>query len=120
VAIPPTPEEVIRHFDRALSLANLAVRDNPKRYELWVYRASLYISLIQYAFEDASARARPDISEAEELAPSTPEIPYVRALLEVKEGNVIAAREALLRALALKPDYAEAKNLLTELQNTVP
>lgn len=74
-------------------------------------RAWYNLGLAQHATSDP-ARAVESLLRAESADPSDPQIPYARATILARLGQVAEAKEAVRRALELRPDYAEARQFL--------
>ena len=97
------------NLDRALSLAQAAVRalpDNPEVRDTlgWVYYRRDVQSLAIGAFEESIAKD-----------PDNPAYHYHLGLAYTKSGNLVGARRSLQTALKLKPDYTEAQGALKAL-----
>ena len=101
--------------NQSIAYSDLAVTTDPRDYESWLARASLYVSLEQLAFPNASTFAEEALIKAGALAPTNPRVPYVRALLAFGEGDRKNAAADVQLALALKPDYADALKLQQEI-----
>lgn len=101
---------------RALRLANYSVYTGRGDLDMWLSRAFLYIQLVPDGPEGSAQEAKESLDRAQELAPTRPDVPYMRAALEMRQGNTALAREYLAQALALKPDYRNALEILQALK----
>jgi tetratricopeptide (TPR) repeat protein len=55
------------------------------------------------------------LDRAEEIEAGNPQIPYARATILLRLGRTAEARVAAQRALQIQPDFAAARNLLSQL-----
>lgn len=101
--------------DRAVMLAERATTIDARNYSLWLYKGSLYTSLIQFEYPDSKESARASLRRAELIAPKRPDVLYMMALLDVAVGDLQSARENVQKTLTLKPDYPDALKLLRNL-----
>jgi len=120
-AVRLDPREAEYHFSLALALndggelekaiAELkeAVRLNPRHAGAW---RNLGLAL---AAKDDLTGARDALARAEGVDAGDARIPYARATVLARLGRVAEARAAAERALELRPDYAEARELLRRL-----
>ena len=99
----------------AASFANHAVESNPKDFSAWMYRAELYIAFIPFGFPDAESLAYESLQQAAALAPLRPDVPLLKARGALQAGRPDVARQFAEDALALKPDYEEAKRFIEKL-----
>jgi len=95
--------------------ADAAVEENSQSFDAQLYRASLYVHLMSVGYPDAQTRADDALSQAASLAPTRPDLAYVRATADVAENNLPDARKQLQAALQLKPDYTDAQQLLSQI-----
>ena len=103
-------------IDKALQLANHSVYTNRGNLSAWLSRAFLYIQLVPDGPEGSAQQAKESLDRAGDLAPTRPDVPYMRAALELRLGNKERAREYLEQALKLKPDYRNALEILQALK----
>jgi Tfp pilus assembly protein PilF len=99
-----------RDLDRALQLAQTAAELLPNRPEVqdtigWIY----------YRKEMPTLAIRP-FQESISKDPGNPTYHYHLALAYAKAGEMAQARQSALTALKIKPDYAEAKQLVDSRQ----
>ncbi len=80
---------------RAMADYNKALEANPNHLEALIARAGLLID------QGKSADARRDVDTALRTSPQDPRGAYLKSLLDEREGNIAAAREALGRVTAL-------------------
>jgi len=86
-----------------------AVRLNPRHVGAW-----RNLGLAQAAKDDLTG-ALESLVRAESIEATDPSIPYARATVLVRLGRMPDARAAAARALELRPDYPEARELLQTL-----
>lgn len=82
----------------------------------WAVLGSIYSVLVAAGETEVISRAEDAFQRARELAPKNPQIVLLQAQLQVRAQNVDRARELIAEAIALKPNYTEALNFLTELE----
>ncbi len=119
--VPTSAEdtEAIRlQITRALELADHSLYTNPDDLSATLSRAFLYIQLVPDGPLGSAQKAKESLERAHELAPTRPDVPYMRAALEMRLGNPDLAREYLKQALKLKPDYSNALEILQALEPT--
>jgi tetratricopeptide (TPR) repeat protein len=97
--------------DLAQAIAELqeTVRLNPRHVDAW-----RNLGLALAAKEDLTGSLEA-LVRAESIDPNDPRIPYARATVLVRLNRVPDARAAAARALELRPDYSEARELLQAL-----
>jgi tetratricopeptide (TPR) repeat protein len=95
--------------DLAESELGLAVAETPRSAEL---REAHGLALAQLA---RPAQARAEVEEALRLDPARASAPFNLAVIAVREGRLEEARRLLETALRLRPDYAQARDLLERL-----
>lgn len=100
----------------AKSFADMAVSADPKEYDAWLARSSVYASLAGVHIDGALARAHESLSRVRQLSPSRPEYYFLSAILAALEGKPADAEDFARQALILKPDYSDAQKLLANLQ----
>ena len=99
------------NLDEALRLAQVAVRELPKRAE-----AHDTLGWVQYKRELATL-AVPAFEESIQIEPANPLYHYHLGLAHLKAGDSEKAKVSLRRALELKPDFAEAGDARKALQS---
>ena len=102
------------HFQRgefadAERIMEKAVKLDPKFAQAWYNLGLAYSAL------DKSELALESLVRAESLDARSPQIPYARATILARLGRASEARAAAQRALELRPNYAEAEQLLRAL-----
>lgn len=115
----PTDEQA-RQFivarDNGLQAAQVAINLDATEPSNWSIRGGIYSALAAAGFEGAKEQALADYQKAIELNPQSP-VPYLEsAVLEARSGNSEAARELIVQAVGLKPNFSEAFYLLTQLE----
>jgi tetratricopeptide (TPR) repeat protein len=90
--------------ERTLSLA---VQRDPTLDRAW-YNLGLLLAGRQQTTDALAA-----LTQAEKVNPRSPDYPYAAATLHWQAGNPQAARAAAQRALAIDPNYAPARRLLS-------
>lgn len=86
-----------------------AVQLNPQYARAW-YNLGLALNATGQA--DAALKS---LTRAEQITPDDPLIPYARATILAHEGRIAEARTAAQQALALRPDFSAAAQLLQSL-----
>jgi tetratricopeptide (TPR) repeat protein len=94
---------------QAIAELQEAVRLNPRHVGAW-----RNLGLALAAKEDLTG-ALESLVRAESIDPNDPGIPYARATVLVRLGRTPDARAAAARALELRPDYPEARELIQNL-----
>ena len=113
--------QVIQMTKEAIKYNNESLKISPKNVFYYKTRAKIYYLLALTNIEDQAVasdylnKALKTLEEAAWLAPTDPVIPYTHASL-IMETNPDQATMLLEKALALKPNYEEAKTLLKGLQ----
>lgn len=120
LTFPSTPltlarPELRNNIEQALTYVNEALRRNATDYRLWLYRASLYVTLHRFGYEGALNNAAEDLAQAGRRAPTNPSVHYVRALLSSEQGDRAGAVQHLTQALKLKSDYQDARVFLERI-----
>jgi tetratricopeptide (TPR) repeat protein len=107
-------------FQTALSAginaALTATRLAPSDYQNWLLLGNLYAQAVPLGVTGAYDSAKTAYEKAQELYPSSPQIPYILAQLNIAAKNSKAAQENLKAAIALKQDYTAAIFLLSQLE----
>jgi tetratricopeptide (TPR) repeat protein len=121
-AVRLEPREAEYHYSLALALNDAgdstqavaelreAARLNPRHADAW-----RNLGLALAAKEDLTG-ALDALARAETAAPGDPRIPYARATVLARLDRLPEARAAAARALELRPDYPEARELLQTLK----
>lgn len=94
------PDETIAALEKAVEL-------DPAFSSAW------YNLGLAYSARDEFDRALQCLSTAETLDPNAARIPYARATVLVRAGQIPAAKAAAQRALALDPNFTDAADLLS-------
>ncbi|MBU2549952.1 MAG: tetratricopeptide repeat protein [Proteobacteria bacterium] len=95
-----------RRFDEATTYYTRAIEAFPKRTDLYLARAAMYIETADHD------RARLDLSRAVELEPSVaPAARYYESLIDYNREDFPAAIAKIDQALAMNPDADLAKQL---------
>jgi Flp pilus assembly protein TadD len=94
---------------RAIAELQEAARLNPRHADAW-----RNLGLALAAKEDLTG-ALDALRRAETADPGDPRIPYARATVLARLDRVPEARAAAARALTLRPEYPEARELLERL-----
>lgn len=111
----PDPVLVRTEVSTGDSEVNHSIAYDPKNADLWIARATLYLSLRSIQYPDAVKDADDALAQAQELAPTRPDVYFDRAVIAKLNGDLSAASGYLRTALRLKPDYADAEQLLHTL-----
>ena len=120
-AVRLEPGEALYHYSLALALSDAgdlekaiaelreAVRLNPRYADAW-----RNLGLARAAKEDLTG-ALEALARAESVDPGDARTPYARATVLARLGRMAEARAAAARALELRPDYPEARQLMESL-----
>lgn len=115
-----TTADAQQQFQAALSsgidAATRGTQLRPDGYRNWVVLASVYQTVVPLRIEGAYENAKAAFARAEALNPTNPTLPFSRAQLEIAQGNLQAAEEALTAAIGLKRDYTQAILALSQVQ----
>lgn len=107
-------------FQAALSgsieAALTATRLGPNDYQNWTMLGNVYQTVVPLNIEGAYENARTAYDQAAALNPTSPELPFVIAQLEIAHKDPAAASAALMEAINLKRDYTQAIFLLSQLE----
>ncbi|MES2668218.1 MAG: tetratricopeptide repeat protein [Patescibacteria group bacterium] len=107
-------------FQAALSgsieAALTATRLGPNDYQNWAMLGNVYQTVVPLNIEGAYENAKTAYDQAIALNPTSPQLAYALAQLEIANGDPAAASAALLEAIALKRDYTQAIFLLSQLE----
>jgi cytochrome c-type biogenesis protein CcmH/NrfG len=96
----------------ALTATKLA----PNRYQNWVALGNIYGTVVPLGVTGAYDNAKAAYARAEALNPSSPQLPYVLAQLEIGNKNNKGAEDLLKQAIQLKQDFTQAIFLLSQLE----
>jgi len=96
-------------LDEARAALEQAVKLDAKFSQAWYNLGLAYSAL------EKSELALESLVRAESLDARSPQIPYARATILARLGRASEARTAAQRALELRPNYAEAEELLRAL-----
>ena len=99
-------------INAALTATNLA----PTDYQNWIALGNLYAQAVPLNVSGAYDNAKTAYDKAKVLNPTSPQIPYILAQLDIANKNTVAAEEDLKSAIALKQDYTAAIFLLSQLE----
>lgn len=115
----PTPEEQ-QEFQAAVvngvNSAQRAVELDPTDAINWAILGRVYSVLVAAGETEVIQRAEEAFATARELAPQNPQLPLLQAQLQVRAQNIERARELVGEAIALKPNFTEALNFLTQIE----
>ena len=122
-AVKLAPRDAEFHYKLALALNEtgdrekvLAELETAVKLDPHHARAGYNLGLARHAARN-SAGAIQALLAAEAADPRDPRIPYARATIHAKLGQITEARQAAQRALELNPQFTEAAALLQQLQN---
>jgi tetratricopeptide (TPR) repeat protein len=125
-AVRLEPKHAEWHFKLALAWNELGKPDETlKELELTTQldpghaRAWYNLGLARNSKGD-TAGAIAALRKGEEVSPNDPGVPYARATIHLRLGQVDEARAAAMRALQIDPNYQDAAALLQSLQNSRP
>lgn len=99
----------------AINAGQRATDLDPKNYDNWLSRASVYASVVPLGIEGSSATAEEALTEAQKYNPQTPEIDYRMAQIQLALEDEVAATELAQAALKKKADYTPAILLLAQI-----
>jgi tetratricopeptide (TPR) repeat protein len=112
--------EAQQQFQAALSsginAALTATRLTPNDYNAWLALGNLYAAVVPLGVDGAYANAKSAYQKAESLNPTSPNIPYLMAELDVADKNNASAIADLEQAITLKQDDTQAIFLLSQLE----
>lgn len=100
----------------AVEMINKSVSPGIRDYSLWIDRAALFIALAQLGIAESESEATISLNQAAVLSPTSPVVPFMRALLAHAIGDRYEAQKYVGQALERKPDYADALSLYVELR----
>lgn len=119
LAASPPPEGAERIFQTTISdgisAALSATTRAPGDYQAWAALGNLYGRAVSLGVGGAYESAKSAYDKALALNPTSPELYYTLAGLDIAHRDAQAAAEDLNRAIALKSDYAPAIFLLSQV-----
>lgn len=98
--------EFQRNLSAAIQYAQLAISANNLDPLNWINMAKVYESVMPLKIEGASNLALNNYMEAAKRDPNNPDNFIAEARVLMQENNLPEAKNALQKAIALKPDYA--------------
>lgn len=120
VAQNKPPEEVKDKLEKYLSEsvkdAIEATKLDENDYQNWLNLGNVYKSLVPVGVGGAIDNAMTSYDKVLELRPVSPNVYYVKAVLERARGNNKKAREYVEKAISLRNQYTEAIFLLAQIQ----
>ncbi len=99
-----------------INAALTATRLAPSDYQNWLALGNLYAQAVPLNVPGAYDSAKTAYDKAKELNPTSPEIRYIIAQLDIAHKDFKAAQEELKAAIALKQDYINAIFVLSQLE----
>ncbi|PIR83184.1 hypothetical protein COU19_01795 [Candidatus Kaiserbacteria bacterium CG10_big_fil_rev_8_21_14_0_10_56_12] len=99
-----------------INAAITATRLAPTDYQAWLALGNLYAQAVPLNVSGAYDSAKTAFDKAQALNPTSPEILYVLAQLDLAHKDLKAAKADLKSAIALKQDYLKAIFLLSQLE----
>lgn len=96
--------------------ANLAVKQNPKKYLNYLNLGNVYSSFSSLSIENSYESSMKAFDKARELAPNNPSILLAKAQLEFLNKKNSEAKKFIQEALTLKPNYTDAFFLLAQIE----
>lgn len=120
VNVPNPTDEQARQFiiarDNGLEAAQVAIQLDAEEPDNWSILGGIYGALAIAGFQDAKELSLDAYSRAMEFNPQNP-LPHLESsVVEARTGNTEAARSFVEAAISLKPNFAEALYLLTQLE----
>jgi len=99
-----------------INAALTSTRLAPSDYQNWLALGNLYAQAVPLGVDGAYDSAKTAYDKAKGLNPTSPEILFILAQLDIAHKDIKAAQENLKTAIALKPDYINAIFLLSQLE----
>ncbi len=93
-----------------------ATRLTPDDYRTWLAIGNLYAQAVPLGVSGAYDSAKAAYQKAADLNPTSPQIPFVMAQLDIAARNFTSAEDNLKKAVALKQDFAAAIFLLSQVE----
>lgn len=113
-------EEAQKAFQDALSsginAALTVTRLSPRDYQGWILLGNLYGAAVPLGVSGAYDSAKSSYQQAISLNPTSPQLYYILAQLDIANKDTKAAEADLLQAIALKADYTQAIFLFSQLK----
>jgi tetratricopeptide (TPR) repeat protein len=114
------PEEITAKANQlvgdARQNAESAIRLDPTNFENYLQLGGVYDTLGSLGVQNTAPLARQNYQQALTLNPKSPRVLFVLARLEYISGDTAKAKEYLYRALAERPNYAEAISFISQLE----
>lgn len=110
-----TTENLQQMLDAVINYSAVAVQDNPREANNFIFLAELYRDLHLKGVEGSYANSLASYTEAENRDPFNPLIQIGKARLELQNNSLENAAVYLGKALELKPNYTEAAFLLSQI-----
>jgi len=88
----------------------------PSNYQSWLVLGNLYAQAVPLGVAGAYDSAKSAYEKAQTLNPTSPQIPFILAQLDIANKNIKGAKEHLKVAIGLKQDYTAAIFLLSQLE----
>lgn len=98
--------EFQRNLSSTIQYAQLAVNANNSDSLNWINMAKVYESVMPLKIEGAAGLALNNYAEAAKRDPNNPDNYIAEARVFAQENNLNEAKNALQKAITLKPDYA--------------
>jgi Tfp pilus assembly protein PilF len=108
--------ELEKHLSDSVKNAIEATKIDKNDYQNWLNLGNVYKSLIPVGVGGAIDNALLAYDKALELRPVSPNIYYLKAVLEHSRGENEKAREYVEKAISLRNQYTEAIFLLAQIQ----
>jgi cytochrome c-type biogenesis protein CcmH/NrfG len=105
-----------RDLSAGINAALTATRISPDDYTAWIALGNLYAAVVPLGVDGAYTNAQTAYQKAEALNPTSPNIPYLMAELDIADKNSAAAEADLKQAITLKQDDTQAIFLLSQLE----
>ncbi len=99
----------------AINASQRATDLDPKNYDNWLSRASVYASVVPIGIEGAYESAQETLLEAAKYNPQTPEVEYRVAQMNLALRDAAGARRMAEASLKKKADYTPAILLLAQV-----
>ncbi|MDO8407609.1 MAG: hypothetical protein Q7S95_00015 [bacterium] len=103
-------------LSNGINAALTATRLSPNSYQNWIALGNLYGAAVPLGVSGAYDSAKSAYGRAVALNPTSPQLQYLLAELNVAQKDTKAAEADLKQAIALKPDYTQAIFLLSQLE----
>lgn len=99
-----------------INAALTAVRLAPSDYQNWLTLGNLYAQAVPLKISGAYDSAKTAYQKAAALNPTSPQIPYIMAQLDIANSDNKSAETDLQNAITLKQDYTAAILLYSQLK----